>query len=212
MTLELLVLLSAPITVGAVVGAWTALSLRVAERALDNFPRLSIWIPWIVAILVTLGGYVLAAGQLITVSGFNADTTLSSTTLIALLTSPIWTLTAAQATLGISIHYLIDDLLAPLRLDPAVHEGLARGARLAYLLVALLTLLFGLQVSYGRGQQVAFSGGDLLSVIVARATLQPMLNVAGALLGITGIAFVMWQESRRTPAGAQADPEHEQSG
>ncbi|MBN1963712.1 MAG: hypothetical protein JW910_03630, partial [Anaerolineae bacterium] len=150
--LSLITLISAPLMVGAVVGAWTTTGRLYAARlhSLSGRAdlRLPAWIPWAVAMLTVLAALVLVATQMISAStalAANGVEARSGAVLVGVLFSPAWLAGAALAVLGMVLHFVLDGWLRALPISPLLAEGIAQGVRAAWLVVGLLVLVTGLQ-------------------------------------------------------------------
>lgn len=214
MVLELFVLLSGPLLVGAVVGAWVMTGRLFLGRLSGpaGKSRWPLWIPSTIGGLVALIGLVILAGQIITLSGGSdlgsTPTPFAEQTAAVIVTmflSPVWVGAVIMAGLGMVLHYTVDRLLKPL--NPIIQEGLALGLRAAWALLGLLTLLFGLQLTYNG------------IVDVYRATLYGVLlqlnlsgvlrtNVFAILVGLMTIYIAVRLETQHK---AQASPEEKAS-
>ena len=205
MTLEPLILVSSAVAVGAVIGVWTAVLRLVTIRM--GGPQTPAWLPWAATPLFVIIGLVTAATQLITANAGLANTPgldRGAAAIVGLLVSPVWIGSAALAGLGIVLHYVLDRLLALPRLNPIVFEGLAQGARAAWLAIGLLALLFGLQGAYNH--VVGLPGADVQTVVAAGGTTQLALNLLGIGVALLGMAApVLIERGSPPPAVPQDD-------
>ncbi len=193
MTPDLLVLLSAPLVVGGVIGAWVATGRLFVARM--GGVRLPVWIPWVITPVIVLAGLVIIAAQLITASASLVASPAvgrGAAAILALLLSPVWTGGAALAVLGMVLHYVLDDALALLRLHPVVFEGLAEGIRAVWAVIGLLTLFFGLQQSYNAA--VTTFGGTVHGVLFRAGVYQLVMNGLTIAMAIFGMAAPRWLE------------------
>lgn len=199
---EQLLMLTGPIVVSAVIGAWVALGrLYLARWGGPHLPR---WIAPVVGGLVLLIGLVLLATQLITASigpgtGIAAAPVAQRTAaaLLAMLISPVWVLAASIAVLGIVTHYGLDRLLAWLRINPLLAEGLARGLRAVWALLGVVVVGVGLYTTYRL--TVAQYGSTLETVLASASAYQLLLSLVAlgvALLGMLAPILVAGERRR----------------
>jgi hypothetical protein len=190
--MDQLVLLSGPLVVGAVIGAWVSIGRLYVIRA--GGLRLPAWIPWGIALLGSLAGLVLVASQLITLStgleGTGITTTAAaeraSAAIIAMLLSPVWIGSASLAVLGMVLHYALDYVLDLAAISPTTREGLALGVRAAWVAIGLLTVLFGLQVTYSAA--IGRFDNTVLGVVEEAGIYRLVMNVLALLLALLGMA------------------------
>lgn len=188
--IEQLQLLSGPVVVSAVIGAWVALGrLYLARWGGPHLPR---WIAPVVAGLALLIGLVLLATQLITAST-GPGTGIAATpaaqrlaaALLAMLLSPVWVLGASFAVLGIVAHYGLDRLLAWARINPLLAEGLARGLRAVWAVLGMLVVGVGLHTTYRL--TINQYGSSMETVLASTTPYQLLLSLVAlgvALLGM----------------------------
>ena len=199
MTLDLFVLLSAPLVVGGVIGAWVATGRLFVARM--GGVRLPVWIPWVITPVIVLAGLVIIATQLISASAslvVSPAAGRGAAAILALLLSPAWTGGAALAVLGMVLHYVLDDALALLRLHPVIFEGLAEGIRAAWAVIGLLTLFFGLQQSYSTAVTVH-------GVLFRAGAYSLVMNGLTIAMAVFGMAAPHWLEGGH-PRGETSTP------
>jgi hypothetical protein len=202
--LSFLVLISGPLVVGAVTGAWLATGRLFVARM--GGVRLPVWIPWLLAPLGTLICLAIAAAQLADAAASLAASPgnqSSAAAVIALLLSPAWTVSAALAALGVVLHYTLDGLLRALALRPAVYEGLALGLRAAWAVTGLLALGCGLQTT-GRLMSPSHAIAD---VIAAGGTPRLVINVLTTGLSVLGMIAPWLVERTAAPSRRDAAKE-----
>ncbi len=206
-TLSLLILLSGPMVVGAVTGAWLATGRLYVARL--GGVRLPVWVPWIMAPLGAIAGLVVAAGQLIAaterlIAGPSVNG--GSAALMAVLLSPAWMGAAAMAALGVALHYVLDRLLGMIALSEVVFEGLAGGLRITWAVIGLLALLVSLQATYTA--TTAGTGITLEQLIRQGGVFMLMTNVLAIGLALFAmiVPWLMARVAQEEPAPASDSP------
>ncbi len=209
---DLLLILSGPLAVGAVTGAWISVGRLFLTRA--GGPRLPRSLPWVLAGFMVLGALVGLMAQLVTLTGGLKEGLPPSpaeehvaAAVTALLLSPAWSGSAALAALGTLLHYALDDLLIRLQVGDArgtLFEGLALGLRGVWLVVGLLALGAGLTVSYN---SVMGHFRATIDLILMQAGLHRLLlNVLAMLLALVTLIVPVLME-RQPPRPAPPPPQ-----